>query len=162
MAYARPSTIQDAIDLAPRLRVEDVAEIQAASGHLPLEALLNGVLGGTQCLTILDDQEVIGMFGVNHIPEFGEGQAAIWLLAAPTLISIKRQFLREQWHYLEQFHTKYPLLWNYVDARNVGHIKWLKALGFTLIKRHEHYGVEGRPFYEFVRIPHASAQAGVR
>ena len=41
---------------------------------------------------------------------------------------------------------------NYVDARNITSIKWLKHLGFVLIKRVEEFGVGKKPFYEFVRI----------
>ena len=41
---------------------------------------------------------------------------------------------------------------NYVDERNTTSIRWLKHLGFVLIKRIEDYGVGKKPFYEFVRI----------
>ncbi len=155
MAYTRTSTLEDAIELAPRLRVEDVAEIAAFSGNSPLAALTGGV-GGTECLTIVGDEgQVIGMFGINHLPEFGEGQAAIWLLASPELFSIKSQFLRETGTYLSRFHSQYPLLWNYVDCRNESHVKWLHRCGFVFINKHERFGHEQRPFYEFVRIdPH--------
>jgi hypothetical protein len=34
------------------------------------------------------------------------------------------------------------------------HIRWLKWMGCTFIKRHSTYGVEQRPFLEFVRLKH--------
>ena len=44
------------------------------------------------------------------------------------------------------------MIWNYVDARNVVHIKWLKWLGFTIINKHNQFGIGRIPFYEFVKI----------
>jgi len=46
----------------------------------------------------------------------------------------------------------YKVLYNFVYAENHSAIKWLKALGFTFIKYHEEYGMQGKPFYEFLRI----------
>lgn len=151
-AYARPSVPQDAHLLAPRLRLEDVAEIMAASGHTPLQALLDGVLEGTETWTIIGNQgEVLGMFGVNHMPEAGPGQACIWMLAADGLPTIRTEFFRQTWAFLDYFHEKYPVLWNYIDERQEGHIKWLRRLGFRFTKRLEAYGHEQRPFHQFVR-----------
>ena len=153
LAHTRPSVPEDAFQLAPRLRAEDVAEIEAMSGNPPLLALLNGTQG-TECYSIVsEDGLVIGMYGLNHMPEYGPGQAAVWLLASPDLLSIKAQFLRETMGHVLDFHSRYPLLWNYVWAGNAAHIKWLHRLGFTFIAKHEHFGHGQECFYEFVRIP---------
>jgi hypothetical protein len=150
------STVEDAIQLAPRLRKEDVAEIAASANVSPVQALQEGALG-TECWSILSDAGlIIGMFGIHHIPQFGANQAAVWMLASDDLVSIKDDLHRETPKWLEHFHTKYHILWNLVDARNTVHLKWLKRLGFSLVALHPEAGPEKRPFYEFVRIPDPS------
>ena len=46
----------------------------------------------------------------------------------------------------------YPILFNFVDARNTTHVKWIKYMGFSIIQEHATFGVEGRLFYEFAKI----------
>ncbi len=153
MSLVRPSVWQDAHELATRLREEDVAEIRASSGSTPIQALQSGILSGTESYTIVTDAGLlIGIFGINHVPELGPGQACVWMLATPELPSIKLE-LFERWpFYVDSFHHRYPLLWNFVDARNETHLKWIKRCGFTFLKLHEKFGYEQRPFYEFVRL----------
>jgi hypothetical protein len=153
MPTVRPATVEDAQDLAPRLRQADVQECAAMSGNDPLQSLLTGVLEGTETLTIVgDDGEIIAMFGIHHLPEFGSDQACVWMMSSPSLIKIKSEFLRQTGDYLRFFHRQYALLWNLVDARNEVHIKWLKRVGFVFIKRHDNFGPQQRTFFEFVRI----------
>ena len=153
MAHVRPSTVDDAHDLAPRLREIDVHECRAMNDQPPLEALLQGVLEGEECYSIIgDDGEIIGMFGIHHSPEYGDGQATVWMLASPSLVKIKREFIRQTGDYLHAFHQKYPLLWNMVDSENDLCIRWLRRVGFVFIKRHDNFGPYGRTFFEFVRI----------
>lgn len=152
LPHARPSVPEDATYLAPRLRIEDVREVQAL-GDTPLQALQVG-LTGHSCLSIVNHGgEVVGMCGINHIPAYGPLQAAVWLLASPGLVTIQREFMRQTRPVLDAFHASYPLLWNLVDARNEVHIRWLRYFGFTFLHLHPHVGPEGLPFYEFVRIP---------
>jgi hypothetical protein len=153
MSLVRHSTVEDAHSLAPRLRSEDVAEIHAATGHSPLEALLGGVQG-TECFTIVSDETQLpmGMFGINHVPELGPLQASVWMLASPDLPKIKAELFNRNEAFLKYFLLRYPLLWNYVDARNTTHLKWIEKCGFTFLKLHPTFGHEKRPFYEFVRI----------
>lgn len=154
-SLVRPSTWLDAHSLAPRLRSEDISEIRAATGHTPVQALLTGVLAGTECYTIEGSEaQPIGMFGICHSPELGPGQASIWMLGSPDLVTIKLELFERCESFLQDFLTKFPLLWNYVDARNTTHLKWIKRCGFTFLKLHPTFGYEQRPFYEFVRVSH--------
>ncbi len=149
MAYTRPATEQDAIELAPRLRAADLNELAVTTGHSGLEALTIG-LTGTECHAIIgDDEQVVGMYGIHHHPECGPHQAVIWLLASDELVTIKDQFIEGTSERLKLFHQRYPLLWNLIDSRQVASIRWLKKIGFQFIKKYEHpKGV----LYEFVRI----------
>lgn len=153
MPYVREASVLDAIRLAPRLRQEDKDEIKAASGHSPEAALVEGVFVSDPCWTVFSDEdEPIVMFGVA--PSFVEDVGSPWLLAAPEVEKIAIPFLRGGFAYLKQMHERYPLLFNFADARNVVHLKWLRWLGFKFIQRHETFGVEQRPFIEFVRLEH--------
>ena len=65
---------------------------------------------------------------------------------------LKKELLTRPIKWLEEKNKEYPLLVNYVDARNKVAIRWLRFLGFTFIRKIEKYGVGRKPFYEFVRI----------
>jgi hypothetical protein len=81
----------------------------------------------------------------------------VWLLGTDALATrpLAGQFLRQSRFWLTALHEGCaPILHNVIDARNTLHIRWLQWLGFTFIKRHEVFGVEGRPFLEFMRLHH--------
>ena len=52
----------------------------------------------------------------------------IWLLATDGLLPHSRLFLEESREWVESRARRF-VLWNYVDARNAAHIRWLKWLG---------------------------------
>jgi hypothetical protein len=64
----------------------------------------------------------------------------------------KYEFLRQSRIELKKLQKLYPVLFNYIDARNTVHLKWLLYMGFTVIQKHEVFGYSGLPFYEFVKI----------
>lgn len=84
------------------------------------------------------------MFGVSE-------NGAIWLLASDDIQKIRFSFLRESRKVVELLNQKYRTLWNYVDCRNELHLRWLKWCGFKFIRQLK-YGVNQKPFYEFIRI----------
>ena len=151
MEYVREAILEDAKTIAPLLRQADIQEIRASSGKSPVEALTLGVLLGKPTYTFTSPQgELGGMFGVlpTAYPEAG----AVWLLATGEVEKYPMTFLRHSREWIKTLHEDYPLLFNYVDGRNSLHIKWLKWMGFTFIRRHPEYGVEKRSFFEFVRM----------
>ena len=79
----------------------------------------------------------------------------IWMLGHRTMTNDYqdiRAFLRHSPEELKKFNANYPVLYNFVDARNEIHIRWIKWMGFSIIKKHATFGAEGRTFYEFVKI----------
>lgn len=150
MLIPRLATMEDVDYLAPRLRQADLDEIQAASGRCPREVLLQGLEVSEPAFVGADEWGTpIVMFGAcTHEP----GLAAVWLLSTDDLYNHRISFLRQSRKGMDAVNRKWPVLFNYCDARNVVHINWLRGLGFTFIARHEHYGVERRPFLEFVRV----------
>lgn len=152
MDFIRPATVFDALELAPTLRQEDASEIQAATGLCAAEVLVEGVLQSKPCFTLVSPTtgRVAALLGVNPVePEVGR----VWLLGSGEIVSHSRQFLRNSRPITEELNRQYPVLFNYVDARNTVHIAWLKWCGFTFIRLIPEHGFERRPFYEFVRIP---------
>lgn len=151
-AYALPSQLSDAYDIAPRLREADKAEIFASTGDAPIQALVEGIQRSDQALTIIGHQDTpIGIFGVCHRHEL-PGIGLVWMLATNELPTIVRELVRQTPLWLNAFHASYPVLGNVVDARNELHIKWIKRVGFTFINRHLNFGHEGREFLEFVKV----------
>ena len=146
-----PTTVEDVEYIAPRLREADRQECTAATGKDPLEILKMSLLIGDITLTLTaTDGTRVGLLGVakSHLPDAG----VIWLCATDDIYQYQMTFLRRSKKVLPKLLELYPVLHNAVDARNELHIKWLKWMGFTFIKRHEEWGAEKRPFYEFVRI----------
>jgi hypothetical protein len=145
----RPSVLNDCYVIAENIREDDRRELLAMSGEEPLEAMVSGFIHSDKPRTVLVGDTPVAMFGSG---EFEPGVGTVWLLGTKGIEDISMYFLRESKYWLEHLHENYDLLFNYVDERNTVHIKWLKWLGFTFISRHEKFGVENRPFFEFVRI----------
>ena len=149
IGIVRDSVLHDCQVIAENIREDDRREILAMSGGEPLEAMVAGFIHSDKPRTVLVGETPVAMFGSGEVEP---GVGVVWLLGTDGIEDISIQFLRESKHWLEQLHDKYEMLFNYVDERNTVHIKWLRWLGFKFINRHEQFGVENRPFIEFVRI----------
>lgn len=152
MGYHRPSKYGDCKVLAPKLRDEDKTEVWASHGLEPLPALQFSFLSSEEARTIIgDNKDIIGMFGVCNDKN---GIGTPWLLMSDEIYnrSHARQFVPESKRWVNSIQERYKVLVNFVDKDNDRAIKWLRLLGFTFISLHENYGVNPKPFYEFVRI----------
>lgn len=147
--YVREATMADIEILAVNLREADVAEIKASSGSDPRGALMRGITTGVTRVACLPNGIPAAIFGV--VP-MGQDTGAIWMVATKQFKKLHRQFLRECREELEDISAPYRLIFNYTDARNTVHHRWIKWMGFTIIKKHEQFGHEGRAFLEFVKI----------
>jgi len=151
--HCRPSTVADVQTIAENMRTEDVDEIKAQSGNTPREGLFFCYFMSKPCVTIVSRHgNPIGMWGVVPLDNTA---GRIWMLGCEAMLkdaSDKYNFLRESRKELAKLHGQYPLLTNVVDARNTVHVRWIRWMGFTFIKKHPQWGPEHRMFYEFVRI----------
>lgn len=148
----RRARIDDAFKLAAHLRTEDLIEIRSAhKDRPPYKSLLDGiVLSGDHCWTIeTNDLQPIAVFGVVGV---GNGVGSVWLLGSGRIKSIQREFLRHSLSWVEKMHEQYPILTNVIYAENHVHLRWLKWLGFKIIRKIDKYGNFGLPFYEFIRV----------
>lgn len=152
MGYVREYREGDAESLAPRLRQADLQELRASTHVPPAIALRKGAECSAPSLAIIgEENQVEGLFGIFKEPD---GTGTVWMMGSDALTKspLKKQFLRECRTHLAHLTAGYRLVGNCVDARNTVHINWLKWMGFTFIRRNEFYGVEQRPFLEFIKL----------
>lgn len=149
MPYIKVATLKEVIQLSDNLREEDVDEIKAHSNTTPFFALKLGTEFSHLPLAIMNDEDK-PIFIIGVIPQ-EKNVGMIWLLSSPEIEKISITFLRNCKGVLDLLNNTFPILYNYVDARNTVHIKWLKWLGFQFIKVHENFGYEQRKFIEFFK-----------
>ena len=144
----RKSCLADTPFLAKRLRSADKDEIYATQGIGPNEALEICVTNSTACWTVLNAEEPIAMFGYLHIDD---DTAQVWMLGSDELTQNKNWFVRESKRWICEFQKKYKVLFNYIDARNELHIKWIDRMGFNIVGSVSDYGFEKRLFLKFAK-----------
>lgn len=150
MIEYRHSVIPDVYDLGKRLRTADQEEVVAATGSSPTMALYRGHISSTECFTMYDSTETLGMFGYRVVePKL---VASVWLLGTDRLLNHRWEFLRRSRTWIDYFNTKADLLYNTVDLRNTTHIRWLEWLGFRFVRVIPDHGPFHKPFVEFVRV----------
>jgi hypothetical protein len=152
MIKLRPALLDDAAQLAPRLREPDLQEIKANLGAEPLLMLERGIAESNPCYAVVNKEDKpLALFGV--VPDTGDADVGlVWLLASDELARYPFFVLRNTRRWIDELQQQYRVLWNHIDARNELHIRWLQWSGFTLLRRVENFGVEQRPFYEFERV----------
>ena len=131
------------------MRAADVDEIKASSGLSPLMALKVSARASRSPVAALVDGEPVAVFGIvnaNTIENIG----APWLLGTDRLDEITREWLKDAPQWIMLLSDGYSLLRNWVDARNVRSIRWLKHMGFK-VKKSEPFGLAGLPFRQFER-----------
>ena len=146
----RLATLEDVNDVVGRLRPQDEEECRAMYGVSPASFFNTLGFDPDNTYAIYNDKGLnVALAGVGPRPD---GSAMIWMIATPDLEKHALEFLRYSRIFIDEVGEPYDLLFNWVDARNEVHVKWLKFCGFTMIAYKEKFGAEGKPFYEFVRI----------
>ena len=148
----RESIGADVLSMAPRLRLQDMAEIAARTGESPTDALGRGVADSRPCYTALYKGRPMAMFGVvpvktDAFPRTG----AIWLLGTDDIKFLSKSFMRHTQPWLAIVCQGYDQVYNIVDARNMRHIVWLRRCGFSLL-RTVREGPYNLPFHEFAKV----------
>jgi len=142
----RDSEEDDIKYLRYNLRLSDVDEIWASNHVDPNTALREGLKNSSVCLTVLK-RSPIAMFGCCPSSLISD-RAVIWMLATNDLISIKTPFIRYSRKFVDVMLEQYPLLYNWVDARNTHSVLWLKRIGAD-VQEAKPFGVENLPFHYF-------------
>lgn len=144
----------DAEYLAPNLRKADLLELQAnpsLKGMAPAEALHKSVMESDDCYVIkeIETCEQICLFGVKRVTE---DVGMVWLVGSDRIKKHQVEFLKNGKTWLAGLHNTSKILYNCVHEDNKLHIKWIRWMGFKVVKRHEGIGVNGENFYEFCKL----------
>ena len=140
--YVRPSLPDDPDRVAPILRDDDAAEIDATVGLDHSVALAYAMQSCLLPLTMVDAHDhPFGMFGVVMNPSV-QGHGNIWLLSSEYLFEARMTFLRQCKLWQGAIEQPYHLVGNVVSETNVKHVRWLKWLGYRFIARHPEFGLK--------------------
>lgn len=134
--------------IAENVREDDKNELWASLCHTPEQVMSEGIRISEKSYTGLVDGVPFVMFGVYRdslLIDIGTP----WLVASGDLDKIAIRFLKRCRKVLVEIFDGYDRLENYVDARNVRAIEWLKFMGFEFAEEPEIYGLLKKPFYRF-------------
>ena len=134
-------------ELIEGMRLLDRDEMQAASGPDFKLVLERSVAMSYAPGAALWDGGLMCLFGVVPV-ELMSNEAAIWLIGTDLLTKHPRALNQGARSYICEVRRAFPRLFNYVDARNLPSIRWLRYIGFE-IEEAVPYGCEGRPFHRF-------------
>lgn len=142
-----PATDADAVAMAPRLRIADLEELWAWAHIGPLDGLLYSLRASPIAWTGFVDDEPACMFGVGAASMLS-AEGSPWMLGTDAVERHAYAFLRRNRAYVDRMRRVFPVLANYVDARHLVSLRWLRWLGFE-IGPAVPYGVAGLPFHPF-------------
>jgi len=130
-----------------QMRALEVLEVWASDHMKPVEAVERSMTDSLESYTILYGDELVGMFGIA--PEsLLDNKASVWLLTTDKIHLMRTTFLRCSKAVIAHLRHPYPLLYNFVDARNEQCIRWLKWAGAEIYPPEAH-GLENLPFHYF-------------
>lgn len=139
-----PATLAHAVELAPRLRAADAAEVLASGGYDPLSALIESVEASDGAWAAFFGEELGCLFGVSRGP-FLSFRAYPWLLTSDVVERHPKVFLRACKIVLAGWVERYGTLEQAVDARYRVALRWAAHLGFE-VDPPLPFGVAGLPF----------------
>lgn len=144
----RAVTDGDILELAAGMRRADRQEIMASSGPDILATVRRAVASSTACWSVYVGDVFVMIGGVAPLSLLGS-VGSPWMLGTEALEKVPGALTRVGIQYLQIVLGLYPELVNYVDARNIKSIRWLRRLGFTIADQPIPYGLQRLPFYRF-------------
>jgi hypothetical protein len=142
-----PATQEHVAQMLPNVRRDDRYEVMAATG-LPVDDILGRCVKNAEMAWAgMVDDEVACIFGVTGASLLSE-TGYPWLIGTDLIEQHAKPFLRRNRKMVGVMIERYPILKNYVDARNIKAIQWLRWLGFT-INPPEPFGMYRMLFHPF-------------
>jgi hypothetical protein len=142
------TTTQEHIEyVAQNMRAEDRAEVMASNGLYPLPALNKSLEISAWKVTLLIDEEILGIIGLvaTDDPLLG----IPWMLGTDNIKKRSKSFMRVMPTVVQVMKSFTPTLTNYVHAENKPAIRYLTQAGFNLQKEPDPMGIDGALFYKF-------------
>ena len=129
MIEVRAACVEDAIDLAPRLRRMDLEELIRDEDSDPQQTLIEGVAKSFESWTFLHDGKV---FAIGGIREAEDGSGVIWQLGSDDVAKHQRDFLLASRELVNEYKEMFSLIHNFVGANSHESKRYLRWLGFTV------------------------------
>ena len=143
-----PATAEHAWLVSRQMRAADVDEVMASGGFLPLTACAESVQASREATAVLVDGAPRAIYGVCGDPG-AQSTGVVWLLATAGFPwGLTAEFMAGARAQVAVWLTEYRALANWVDARNLPSIRWLRRLG-ACFGAPEPRGPQGRPFVPF-------------
>jgi hypothetical protein len=145
-------TVRNALGyIAGALRAADLDEIRASLPGDPGEALMASAAVSSRAWLMVDRTGLpMGVCGVAPSGHPRVGQP--WMVGTDDLEAERIALARQTRGVVAEMHEDYPILTNFVDARNDAAIDWLLWAGFHLIDADPRYGPEERLFLQFSKV----------
>ena len=115
------------------LRFGDRQELDALDLDLsPEEALRESILHSAKCFTLLSMEEREEAIAISGVSDRGSGIGSPWLVGTDKVGNDVPAFHDALSILVHAFFSRFHRLENMIDARQLGHIRCLKKLGFTV------------------------------
>jgi hypothetical protein len=132
--------------VALNLRKADFDEVFASTGESPHYAIQEGWDFSLRRWIVLDKNDVpVAVLGVRPQHTFSD-IGIPWLLGTDGLSKMSKFFLKASKPILEEMKKGFSSLSNYVDARYIKAVRWLRWLGFN-IEPAKPFGVKQELFH---------------
>ena len=122
------------LHVAGHMRDEDRAEVIAAGGKCPFDALIDGAIISDQCVTVLDPEGIpLVVFGIAPLCRL-TGTGVPWMLGTKRAEKYVRNFITDAPKVIDIMMETYPRLENWVHIANRKSVRWLRLMGFNMGK----------------------------
>ena len=140
-------TEEDAITLAENLRESDANELKAVTDLTHLSAIRTSISNSDPELlwSFYADDDLLCIAGCTRTGN-------PWLLATPTLNKHLKSLTQSAKTGVRMMLKTYPMLTNMIDVRQTMTIRWLEAIGFTMMDTLELK--QGFPLLRFQKVRH--------
>lgn len=143
---------EDVLDLADNMRAAEADEVWASNGWTPLEALTQSLKNSVHTLSIWNcvgsHRRIVGICGLV-VRQFLADKALVWMLTSNEIDGCSaREYLKFSKIIIGVWLERFGTLYNFVDARHIKSIRWIKACGGHIFEPSK-YGYEGKPFHYF-------------
>lgn len=133
---------EESVDhIIENMREIDRYEIEALGGDVA-DSIRYGAEKSDPCAVMTVNSQPACIFGVLG----DEHTAVVWMVGTDLMDECKHQFVKRSRAIIKAMQDRFPLMSNLVSARNTKSIKWLKSVGFRVLKA-RNIGVNGEPFH---------------
>lgn len=126
----RKATQSDIDTILANARQENIDELQMFDGlDLPV-ALTQSIHDSSESYVAVINGDPVCAFGV--VPSSTPDVGVPWMVGTSTIDQHGTAFLRGSKAVINDLLTRWPLLRNWADTRNVRGLRWLRFMGFTI------------------------------